>query len=113
MLNRRGLRPVVLCGLLIVASTSAVRADAIDGEWCNDKGKRFTVKGPDITTPGGTATTGDYSRHAFSYTTPSTEPLAGTSVFLRLLNEQTVNMRVGSSDPSTPVEVWTRCNPVS
>ena len=106
------MRAVALGALLFVAGTSAALADAIDGEWCNDKGRHFTIKGPDITTPAGTATTGDYSRHAFSYTTPPSDPPAGTSVFMRLLNEHTVNLRMGS-DPSAPVEVWTRCNPVS
>ncbi len=109
---RLDIRSFALGILLIVFGTGTAWADAIDGEWCNDKGRHFTIQGPNIVTPEGTATKGDYSRHAFSYTAPAPEPLAGTTVFMRLLNELTVHLRVGP-DAAAPVEVWTRCQPVS
>jgi hypothetical protein len=39
------------------------QADAIDGDWCREDGKRMSIRGPDIVTPGGKAMRGDYSRH--------------------------------------------------
>ena len=105
-------RAMALGALLLLCRAGPALADAIDGEWCNDTGRHFTIQGPAITTPAGTAITGTYNRHAFSYVTPPSEPSAGTPVFMRLLNERTVNLRRGA-DPSAPIEVWTRCNPVS
>lgn len=96
--------------LLFVASTAIVRADVIDGEWCDDGGRHFTITGPQIVTPEGTKTTGNYSRHAFSYADPAGN--GGTTTFMRLMNEQTVHLRVGD-DPGAPLQVWTRCKPIS
>lgn len=58
--------------LVLGVGTGPLRADAIDGEWCDSNGQHFTIKGPEILTPEGTRTTGDYSRHAFSYRNPQT-----------------------------------------
>jgi hypothetical protein len=97
---------------LVLTSVNMAWADAIDGDWCNGKGRHLSIKGPDIVTPSGTNTTGNYSRHAFSYTTPPTEPSAGTTVHMQLLNELTMHLTIGA-DGSAPVEVWNRCEPVS
>ncbi len=109
MYDRLRLRMVVAASLLLVSTAGAVRADVIDGEWCDDNGHHFSIKGPQIVTPEGTRTTGDYSRHAFSYTT---DALNGTQVFMRLINESTVHLRRGT-DPSAAVQVWRRCEPIS
>ncbi len=34
-------------------SVGAARADAIDGDWCQADGRHMTIRGPEITTPGG------------------------------------------------------------
>jgi hypothetical protein len=62
---------------LILAPFSAL-ADAIDGDWCStgDAGQ-FRIAGASITTPAGTQTTGNYTRHAFSYVVPVGDPGAG------------------------------------
>jgi hypothetical protein len=46
-------------------------ADAIDGDWCDANGKRMSIRGPSIVTPGGQQISGNYSRHYFSYVIPS------------------------------------------
>ena len=48
-------------------------ADAIDGDWCRTDGKRMTIRGPAIVTPGGQQTNGHYTRHSFSYVIPAGE----------------------------------------
>ena len=98
--------------LFSAAGIGSVRADVIDGEWCDATGHHFTIRGPEIVTPAGTRTTGQYSRHAFSYSDPQGGAPEGSEIFMRLVNESTVHLRHGT-DPSGPVQVWTRCQPVS
>ena len=94
-------------GLLLTAGTAA-RADAIDGNWCAPDGKVMSIEGPRIVTPGGTALTGDYSRHAFAYVVPAGEPAGGSEVRLVLLDEETVRMTAGPGP-----EIWRRCDVTS
>jgi hypothetical protein len=100
--------------LLIIAGVAfgalvalPAKADAIDGAWCRED-LRLTINGPAITTPAGTRTSGDYSRHAFSYVVPASEPDAGTTISMRLLNEETMNLR---SNLEAPWQTWRRCGP--
>ncbi len=93
---------------VLVCAGGTARADVIDGSWCRDPGRRLTIDGPAIVTPAGTTTRGDYSRHYFSYVVPAGEDGAGRTVEMRLLNEDTMQMRAG---PAAPVETWRRCTP--
>jgi hypothetical protein len=96
---------VAIAGFLAIAPCSAL-ADAIDGEWCSeDGGIHFTIAGPRVTTPAGTRTTGDYSRHAFSYVVPTGDPGAGNEINMLLLNENEVQVLVNGDAP----EIWRRC----
>jgi len=53
--------------LLLVLLSSTALADAIDGNWCNEiNGRRLSINGPEIVTPGGNRITGNYGRHDFS-----------------------------------------------
>ncbi|WP_127901719.1 hypothetical protein [Solirhodobacter olei] len=93
----------------ILAATFALAtpalADKIDGDWCAPGSARsLHIDGPAITTPGGHAVEGDYSRHFFSYTAPAGEPGAGTRVNMRLLNEMSVEIHF----PDV-TETWHRC----
>jgi hypothetical protein len=97
----------IACFALVGVSTSA-RADAIDGNWCQANGKRMSIQGPEIVTPGGTQTRGDYSRHFFSYVIPAGESGAGETVSITLLSEYLAHARVGA-DPT--VQEWRRCQP--
>lgn len=86
-------------------------ADAIDGNWCHNDGRRFTIRGPEIVTPGGKHMEGDYSRHGFSYAVPAPEPGAGQTIFMTLVNENTVHLRRGEAIAASGQEVWVRCSP--
>ena len=103
---------------LLLLPAGRARADAIDGEWCYPDGRHMSIQGPNIVTPGGTAITGNYARHYFSYVVPPAEPGAGQTVAMTLMNEYTVNLRVGAgganaAQAAVPVEVWHRCAPTT
>ncbi len=55
---------------LVALAATPARADAIDGDWCKADGKRMKIRGPQIITPGGKETSGDYTRHSFVYVVP-------------------------------------------
>jgi hypothetical protein len=98
---------IAALGLTLVASPAL--ADAIDGNWCHNDGRRFMIRGPEIVTPGGKHMEGNYSRHWFSYTAPAPEPGAGQTIFMTLANENTVHLRLG--EQSSAPETWVRCSP--
>ena len=67
------------------------------------------ISGPIIITPAGTQTTGDYSRHAFSYVVPEGEPGAGETIAMVLLNDDEVRVAEGGREP----RIWRRCEVIS
>ncbi|HEY1361583.1 MAG TPA: hypothetical protein VGF60_05015 [Xanthobacteraceae bacterium] len=89
------------------AGSTRAKADVIDGDWCNAEGKQMSIRGPEIVTPGGKQTRGDYTRHSFSYVVPAGEPGAGEIVSIILLNELLAHARQGSADG--PWQEWRRC----
>ena len=93
----------------LLALASPALADAIDGDWCHASGKRMSIRGPDIVTPGGTKTQGDYTRHFFSYTIPRGEAGAGKKMEITLLGEYLAHAREGGAD--APAIEWRRCQP--
>jgi hypothetical protein len=98
--------PLLAAGLLGAAGSAL--ADAIDGNWCHTDGRRFSIRGSEIVTPGGTTMEGNYTRHYFTYVPPAQERGAGATVAMTLLNENTVHLRYGEAGAQ---EVWLRCTP--
>jgi hypothetical protein len=96
-------------GVLLLVSATGARADAIDGDWCSADGRRMSIRGPEIVTPGGVHTRGDYSRHAFSYVVPDGEAGSGEPISIILLSEYLAHSRQGP--PAAPITVWNRCQP--
>jgi hypothetical protein len=86
-------------------------ADAIDGAWCSPEGKHLNIKGRSITTPGGATLEGDYSRHAFSYVAPASEPGGGDTIYMRIVNDTTMLVRQGT--PVAQPITWKRCETIS
>ena len=104
------IRAGVIAFTALAAASGAARADSIDGQWCSRDGRSFTINGPRIVTSAGLATDGNYGRHDFNYTVPA----SGVTVFMVLVNEQTVQVREGRGGQAMPganVEVWQRCRP--
>ena len=97
---------VALCLAMV---TGPAMADAIDGNWCHNDGRRLSIRGPEVVTPGGKVMEGNYSRHWFSYVVPPPEPGAGETIFMTLLNENTVQTRRGEA--ASAEETWLRCSP--
>ncbi|MCC6466892.1 MAG: hypothetical protein IT563_01110 [Alphaproteobacteria bacterium] len=93
-------------GVVAALAATAVRADAIDGDWCGPDGRHLEIHGPRILTPGGNQHTGDYTRHSFAYVVPASEKDAGATVSMRLLNEEMVSI---TPRPGAPAETWLRC----
>lgn len=91
--------------LAVLAAPPSARADKLDGHWCHPDGRRLSIDGPRIVTPGGASLDGDYRRHTFSYTVPADEPGAGASASIVQLNDQHMQFAVGDA----PVEDWSRC----
>jgi hypothetical protein len=108
--------PRRLPGMMIVALAMicghGAHADVIDGNWCYPDGHHFSIRGPDIVTPGGTSLKGSWSRHAFSYQIPPAEADAGQTIYMLLQDQNTVALAVGTqpvvADPAQ-VQIWHRC----
>jgi hypothetical protein len=107
---RQRLFPVLAAGAALLCLTAThARADVIDGDWCNADGKRMKIRGPEIVTPGGNQTRGNYTRHSFVYVVPAGEAGAGETVSIILLSEYLAHARQGAAD--APIQVWNRCPP--
>jgi hypothetical protein len=104
---RAHLAQLAATGMLVLFA-GPVLADAIDGNWCHNDGRRFSIQGPDIVTPGGKHMQGNYNRHYYTYVPPPPERGAGTTVAMTLMNENTVHIQYGDSKEAP--EVWLRCS---
>ena len=98
-------RKLVLLATSILTLTSGpALADAIDGDWCHPDGRKLTINGPEIVTPGGTRMKGDYDRHHFNYVD------AAGPVAMVLQGELQMNLK----PPAGADQTWRRCGkPVS
>jgi hypothetical protein len=103
------LKGMMVAGLVFGLAAPAL-ADQIDGDWCAlDEAATFSISGENITTPAGTHTTGNYTRHAFSYVVPAVDPGAGTQIEMRQLNDEEILVSVGGGEP----KMWRRCEVIS
>jgi len=105
---------LVLSLVLVLGYSASAVADAIDGDWCHDDGRRFSIKEAVIVTPGGASLQGDYTRHSFQYFSPPSEPLAGNRVSMILRGDSMI-LRGETSvevhrEGMNGTEVWRRCS---
>lgn len=80
---------------------------ALDGNWCHADGKRLSVKGTDVITPGGKPLRADYARTFASWVIPDGELNAGMTVTMMLIGSDRAHTREGAAD--TPPQEWRRC----
>ena len=100
----------VFAALALLAPTKRAWADAIDGNWCFSDGRRLSIQGPELMTPGGKRMKGEYDRHAFAYVIPADETGAGTKAFMDLIDDDTMLLKLGAQPLSTGEgETWKRC----
>lgn len=104
---RKSLFMLALAAAGLFAMPSRSQADAIDGDWCHANGKRMSIRGPDIVTPAGSKTRGDYDRHHFSYVVPAGESDAGANVQIVLRGEYLALSRTGEA---AEWQEWRRCS---
>lgn len=103
---------ITAAAALVVGLAGAAQADAIDGDWCHRDGRRLSIRGPQIVTPGQNRIEGQYDRHHFSYAIPSGEPGTGQTTFMILLSEYVMHLRVGERPTGAdPTDEWRRCAP--
>jgi hypothetical protein len=108
-MNQQYLGLIAATAVLLWLAPTPGRADVIDGDWCKADGRRMKIRGPEIVTPGGNSTRGDYTRHSFVYVIPAGEAGAGDTVSIILLSEYLAHARQGGAD--APVQIWNRCPP--
>ncbi len=103
-------RSITGAACLLIAATllpaGPAAADAIDGNWCFRDGRRISIEGPAVVTPGGRHMEGDYDRHAFAYVVPAGESGAGLRVSMVQIDEETIHV---SMRPGAPTQTWHRC----
>ena len=102
-------RPAIAALFMVMAAAAQAQSPlpALDGDWCRADGKRLSVKGPDVVTPGGKPLRADYARAFASWVIPEGEPNAGITVTMMLVGSDRAHMREGAAD--TPPEEWRRC----
>jgi hypothetical protein len=108
-MNRKAIAAALsICTTLPLASGAIAQSPpALDGDWCHADGKRLSVKGPDIVTPGGKPLRADYARTFASWVIPEGEPNAGMTITMMLLGSDRAHTREGAAD--TPPLEWRRC----
>ena len=74
------LRTFIVAVFVLVWASPAF-ADAIDGDWCGDKGLHLTIKEPDITKPYGVTLKGNYHQHEFAYIATAGYAYAGQLIY--------------------------------
>jgi hypothetical protein len=97
---------VAMLALLLIGGPA--RADVIDGDWCHEDGRHFSIQGASIVTPAGRQTQGQYTRHSFRYTVPGDEAGSGQDISMQLLNELTLRLWMGADGAP---QTWHRCKP--
>ena len=104
---------ILVLGAALTFLAAPAHADAIDGHWCHKDGRRMSVDGPVIVTPGGASMEGEYERHSFAYVAPEGEPGAGSRIVMALQSDDVMQMFIPGKGPLTAlptVETWQRCD---
>jgi hypothetical protein len=94
-------------GAALLALPAAALAEAIDGDWCRDDGRRHSVNGPDIVTPCGTRLQGTTT--ATTSVVPTPEPGAGGTVAMVPLSAILMHLK----PPAGEEQTWRRRDKIS
>ena len=103
----KSMRLPALMMTALLTATGAARADAIDGDWCSEKGRRISIDGPAYSLSGAAKAQGNYTRHTFVFLMPTGEPDTGAAVDMVLQGESRVRVKIGETEP----QIWRRCPP--
>ena len=107
----------LVLGLFLMMAVSArpVQAHALDGTWCSGDGRRITVDGTAVITPGGGRATGAYSQFAFSFKLPDGERPAGATIWMEPKGPNAARVSTVGRDQQGPPPhgLWHRCDVTS
>ena len=103
------MRRIFILLVALIALPNLAKADAIDGDWCDNQNAHLQIKGPQITTSAGTVLQGQYRRHEFSYQVPAGEADAGKHIYMKLRGEDDMTSYVIENDAPVSPHDWTRC----
>jgi hypothetical protein len=97
----------------VFLASGQARADAIDGDWCNQDGSNIFIEGSSIRLSDGTVVTGNNTRHAFSYVAPPGDFEAGKEIYFKQRSEE--EMRRVRDPQAMPehADIWQRCRNTS
>lgn len=99
--------------VFLVLFAGFARADAIDGDWCNQDGSQIFIAGDSIRLTDGTTLTGTYTRHQFSYVAPKGDTEAGKVIlFVQRSEEEMRRVRDPQAMPEH-ADIWQRCRNTS
>ena len=103
--------PLILSFAMLLSAlfSASASADALDGEWCNEKDGKLTIDGSIIIAPDGNRVMGDYTRHRFEYTAPEGSWNAGKKVTIQQFSETLMELTVDGQSPSQ----WKPCIVIS
>lgn len=109
---------MALAALLSLALSSAAavaEADSLDGRWCSPDGRRITVTGLAVITPGGREVIGRYSQKAFAFVMPEREWDGGKTFWMELKTSNSARVSVQSPhhEGPPPHDLWRRCSDIS
>lgn len=94
--------------LVLIVLAQPAWADSIDGEWCSPEGgKRLTIDGPTLRTPGGKTIQADYRKYSVTYTAPAGDWEAGQTIDLQFVRRVGVRVTVRGGAES----IWKTCPP--
>lgn len=101
----------MLSCLTLLAFAGPAQAGALDGTWCAPDGRRITVAGTDVLTPGGQRTTGAYNGQAFHFQVPPNEWDSGKSIWmvLKAPDSARVSTLAENQQGPPPHDRWRRC----
>ncbi len=89
--------------------TSSIDGIILTGNWCFVDGRRLSIQGSDLVTPGVKRLTGEYDRHAFAYVASDGEAGAGATVYMVLIDDDAVLLGIGAAPSvSGEGEIWRR-----
>jgi hypothetical protein len=86
--------------------------NAIDGDWCASE-KHVSIKGPQIKLPSGEVLQGQYNRHEFIYKTSTGDAVAEQLIYMRVLNDEEMNLYHLKDNQLGEPETWRRCQVTS
>jgi hypothetical protein len=98
---------------VLALSAGIARADALDGDWCNQDGSQIFIGGSSIRLSDGTVVEGNYTRHKFSYVAPLGDLESGREILFVLRSEE--EMRRVRDPQAMPehTDIWQRCRNTS